>query len=83
MRLMHASGVHDFSLKDIQKPEYKRVVKIFSAVINFAKFREEKVGAYEEFVEKTVRVCTSACAVLYSVILHMARTMGLSCRMLF
>eukprot|EP00281_Chroomonas_sp_CCMP1168_P000577 CAMPEP_0206266474 /NCGR_PEP_ID=MMETSP0047_2-20121206/30593_1 /ASSEMBLY_ACC=CAM_ASM_000192 /TAXON_ID=195065 /ORGANISM="Chroomonas mesostigmatica_cf, Strain CCMP1168" /LENGTH=421 /DNA_ID=CAMNT_0053694529 /DNA_START=15 /DNA_END=1280 /DNA_ORIENTATION=- len=53
MRLMHASGVHDFSLKDIQKPEYKRLLKLFSAVINFAKFREEKVGAYEEYVERT------------------------------
>jgi kinetochore protein Nuf2 len=55
MRLMAASGLHDFSLKDIQKPEYKRLLRIFSAVINFAKFREEKVVAYDEFVQRTVR----------------------------
>ena len=47
--------MHDFSLKDIQKPEYKRLLRIFSAVINFAKFREEKVVAYDEFVQRTVR----------------------------
>jgi len=53
MKLMLCSGVHDFSLKDIQKPEHKRLIKIFSAIINFAKFREEKVGAYEDFVARS------------------------------
>jgi hypothetical protein len=54
MRLMDCCGVHDFSLKDIAKPEHKRLIKIFSAAINFAKFREEKVGAYDEYIQNTV-----------------------------
>eukprot|EP00961_Rhodomonas_salina_P234270 3166219-Rhodomonas_salina.1 len=59
-KLMHASGVHDFGHKDIAKPEYPRLRKIFSAVINFAKFREEKVATFEQFVENTVSARTFA-----------------------
>ena len=35
-------------LKDLMKPEYTRTRRNISAVINFAKFREEKVADYEE-----------------------------------
>ena len=53
IKLMRASGVYDFELKDISLPQYARIRKLFSAVINFAKFREEKVATFEQFVEST------------------------------
>jgi kinetochore protein Nuf2 len=53
IRLMRASGVYDFELRDISLPQYARIRKLFSAVINFAKFREEKVATFEKFVEST------------------------------
>ena len=53
IKLMRASGVYDFELRDISVPQYARVRKLFSAVINFAKFREEKVATFEQFVEST------------------------------
>ena len=51
-KLMEASGVTDFNLRDMFKPEYSRTRRNISAVINFAKFREEKVAAYEEAMTK-------------------------------
>lgn len=53
IKLMRASGVYDFELRDISAPQYVRIRKLFSAVINFAKFREEKVATFEQFVEST------------------------------
>ena len=45
--LMRRCGVPDFTLRDLTKPEYTRTRRNVSAVINFAKFREEKVAQYE------------------------------------
>eukprot|EP00878_Enallax_costatus_P029986 GHUV01032571.1.p1 GENE.GHUV01032571.1~~GHUV01032571.1.p1 ORF type:complete len:359 (+),score=184.30 GHUV01032571.1:426-1502(+) len=45
---MSACGVKDFGIKDIYKPETARLRRHLSAVINFAKFREEKLVAYSE-----------------------------------
>lgn len=53
IKLMRASGVYDFELRDISIPVFARIRKLFSAVINFAKFREEKVATFEQFVEST------------------------------
>jgi hypothetical protein len=39
--------VPDFNLKDLIKPEYARTRRNISAVINFAKFREDKVATFE------------------------------------
>lgn len=50
-RLMAASGIKDFSLRDLYKPEPQRLRRNLSAVINFAKFREEKLIAYTELQE--------------------------------
>lgn len=50
-KLMRASGVMDFSLKDVFKPEASRVQRMLSAIINFAKFREEKVADYDELID--------------------------------
>lgn len=40
-------GIDDFGLKDIFKPEYGRTRRNLSAIINFAKFREERLIEYE------------------------------------
>ena len=56
MKLMAASGFHDFGLKDIFKPEPLRLRLILSAIINFAKFREEKLAVFSEYVQNTVRI---------------------------
>ena len=45
--LMRRCGVPDFTLRDLTKPEYTRTRRNVSAVINFAKFREEQVAQYE------------------------------------
>jgi len=53
MRLMGACGVRDFTLKDLMKPEPKRTVRHLSAIINFAKFREERLANYQAFMAET------------------------------
>ncbi|KAG0272095.1 kinetochore-associated Ndc80 complex subunit nuf2 [Linnemannia exigua] len=40
--MMHEVGVFDFSSRDVTKPEADRARRILSAVINFAKFREDQ-----------------------------------------
>lgn len=45
-------GVQDFSMKDLLAPEPKRVRRHLSAVINFAKFREERLVMYAELAVK-------------------------------
>lgn len=53
MRLMTACGVRDFTLKDVIHPEYKRTVRHLSAIINFAKFREERLANYQAYMAET------------------------------
>lgn len=45
-------GIDDFSMRDLLKPEPRRVRRCFSAVINFAKFREEKMMLFETCTRK-------------------------------
>lgn len=52
-RLMNVVGVDDFSLKDIIRPETPRLKLVLSAIINFAKFREEQLTVFEEFNRKS------------------------------
>ena len=47
-KLLRTSGVRDFSMRDLAKPDPVRLRKHLSAVINFAKFREEKPAEWEE-----------------------------------
>ncbi|GBF91237.1 hypothetical protein Rsub_03557 [Raphidocelis subcapitata] len=47
-RLMAVCGVKDFGMKDVHKPDPARLRRHLSAIINFAKFREEKLVAYAE-----------------------------------
>lgn len=66
---MTAAGVDDFSMADIYKPTYKRTRRNLSALINFAKFREERLFRYQELdtqsetlmakYEKAVKECQS------------------------
>ena len=51
-RLMFQVGIDDFSLKDVVKPEPQRLRLLLSAIINFAKFREEQLSVWEELVGK-------------------------------
>lgn len=46
-------GIDDFSFKDLIRPEGPRLRIILSAVINFAKFREEQLGVFEDFNRKS------------------------------
>ena len=48
-KLMRASGIQDFSIvKDLYKPEHPRLKRNLSAIINFAKFREEKLNLFTQ-----------------------------------
>lgn len=51
-KLMREVGFPQFSLQDITKPEALRVRRILSAIINFAKFREEQLEVYDKFTAK-------------------------------
>jgi hypothetical protein len=49
--------VHDgYSLKDLVRPDPARVRRNLSAVINFHKFREERLTTYQKYTDKTVRL---------------------------
>ncbi|TPX67273.1 hypothetical protein SpCBS45565_g03982 [Spizellomyces sp. 'palustris'] len=51
-KLMVEVGVDDFSMRDILRPEPPRVRRCLSAIINFAKFREERMGVFETCNQK-------------------------------
>lgn len=53
LRLMLEVGIEDFSLRDLIKPEYPRLRIILSAIINFAKFREEQLAVFEELSQRS------------------------------
>ncbi len=55
-RLLHQVGVERFCLRDLLKPEPKRVQAILSALINFCKFREERLYIFEECTSKSVLI---------------------------
>jgi len=46
-RMMRACGITDFSGQDILSPEPKRLRKLLSGLINFAKFREMQMGTVD------------------------------------
>ncbi len=56
LRLMIEVGIDDFSLKDLIRPDGGRLRLILSAVINFAKFREEQLAVFEEFSRKSDQI---------------------------
>ena len=50
--LMMKIGVEDFSFKDVWKPEYTRTRRNMSALINFAKFREEQLIEFADIINE-------------------------------
>ncbi|KAK6221674.1 kinetochore protein nuf2 [Colletotrichum tabaci] len=46
--LLAECGVQDFSFNDLYKPSYDRLVKIFSYLINFVRFRESQTSVIDE-----------------------------------
>jgi len=51
-------GIDDFSIRDLIKPEVLRVKKILSAIINFARFREEQLSVFDKYTERSVHART-------------------------
>jgi kinetochore protein Nuf2 len=51
--LLTTSGITDFTLQDVLKPEAKRLRRNLSAVINFVKFHEDRQPGYIELTEHT------------------------------
>ncbi|GME71611.1 unnamed protein product [Ambrosiozyma monospora] len=43
-------GVDDFSIRDIYKPDSRRLQIVLSAIINFARFREERMADFNELI---------------------------------
>lgn len=52
-RFMVDCGIDDFSIMDIVKPEPQRLRRLLSAVVNFARFREEHMGDCEDLVQQS------------------------------
>ena len=52
-KLLSTSGISDFKLDDINRPDPKRLRRNLSAIINFAKFREDRQPGYVEFTQET------------------------------
>jgi len=42
-------GFADFSFKDMTKPTQDRIIKILSSLVNYAKFREQRLATFEQF----------------------------------
>ncbi|KAI5463490.1 Nuf2 family-domain-containing protein [Mariannaea sp. PMI_226] len=52
-RLLFECGIMDFSFNDLYKPTYERLVKIFSYLINFVRFRESQTSVIDEHYNKS------------------------------
>lgn len=52
-KLMQICGVDDFSMADFMKPEAQRIRRLLSAVVNFARFREEHMGVCEDLIQRS------------------------------
>lgn len=52
-RLLAECGIHDFTFQDLYKPTTERLVKIFSYVINFIRFRESQTAVMDEHFNKS------------------------------
>jgi kinetochore protein Nuf2 len=46
--IMRVCGIHNFTLKDLLEPTPKRTRIILSGIINFCKFRQEKIDLFEK-----------------------------------
>lgn len=51
-KLLLECGINDFSFNDLYKPNHDRLVKIFSYLINFVRFRESQTSVIDEHFNK-------------------------------
>ncbi|ESZ95364.1 Nuf2 family protein [Sclerotinia borealis F-4128] len=51
-KLLSECGITDFSFQDLYKPTHDRLVKIFSYIINFVRFRESQTQVIDEHFNK-------------------------------
>ncbi|KAE8448601.1 putative kinetochore protein nuf2 [Mollisiaceae sp. DMI_Dod_QoI] len=51
-KLLIECGITDFSFQDLYKPTHERLVKIFSYIINFVRFRESQTAVIDEHFNK-------------------------------
>jgi kinetochore protein Nuf2 len=51
-KLLGECGITDFSFQDLYKPTHDRLVKIFSYIINFVRFRESQTAVIDEHFNK-------------------------------
>ncbi|KAI5840730.1 Nuf2 family-domain-containing protein [Morchella snyderi] len=54
--LLQECDIHDFTFNDLAKPDTKRLIKIFSYVINFTRFREGRAGEIGEHLAKAEKI---------------------------
>ncbi|KAL6161803.1 kinetochore-associated Ndc80 complex subunit nuf2 [Exserohilum turcicum] len=54
-KLLCECGIHDFTFNDLYKPTHGRLVKIFSYMINFIRFRESQTEIIDEHFNKAER----------------------------
>ncbi|OCK78949.1 kinetochore protein nuf2 [Lepidopterella palustris CBS 459.81] len=54
-KLLSECGIHDFTFNDLYKPTRDRLVKIFSYIINFIRFRESQTSVIDEHFNKAER----------------------------
>ncbi|CAA9965055.1 hypothetical protein CFE70_007903 [Pyrenophora teres f. teres 0-1] len=54
-KLLRECGIHDFTFNDLYKPTHGRLVKIFSYMINFIRFRESQTEIIDEHFNKAER----------------------------
>ncbi|KAJ2957268.1 hypothetical protein NQZ79_g6971 [Umbelopsis isabellina] len=47
-KLMLEIGFADFSFKDMTRPTHHRIIKILSSLVNYAKFREQRLTTFEQ-----------------------------------
>ncbi|KAF4980874.1 hypothetical protein FZEAL_3220 [Fusarium zealandicum] len=52
-RLLFECGITDFSFNDLYRPTYDRLVKIFSYLINFVRFRESQTTVIDQHYNKS------------------------------
>ena len=51
-RLLFECGITDFTFNDLYKPTYERLVKVFSYLINFVRFRESQTTVIDQHYNK-------------------------------
>ena len=54
-RLLRECGISDFTFQDLFRPTRERLVKIFSYVINFVRFRESQTAVIDEHFNRAER----------------------------